>query len=847
MSFFKDLFGSHGGTSDALPAPTGETALDIEIAAIFRMLADMMGTENLVIQAGKMNAMALMRSENRRERVLALMRILEEDPMLAPPPSETEIPEILVRMTEEIARIRVRRDLEDRIERKVTEKLEQDHEEYVEDIRRQVISEESPGAESPHDKKKREDLEALENIRLTQSVMELLRPQNFDEIIGQERAVRSLMAKLSSPYPQHLLLYGPPGVGKTTAARLVLEAAKKRAVSPFGESAPFVETDGTTLRWDPRDMTNPLLGSVHDPIYQGAQKNLADSGVPEPKPGLVTEAHGGILFIDEIGEMDEMLQNKLLKVLEDKRAYFESAYYDPDDKRVPPYIKKLFEEGAPADFVLIGATTRDADHINPALRSRCAEIYFEPLTPAHILRIVENAARRLHVTLGEGVAELISEYTIEGRKAINILADAYSLAVNRLTDPEIEEIVSRETNAADGLEDRSGIRLAPGGGIPKGAASDTARGTKLSDENVSRETIGEEEKSKQGLKMAAPDTASAKPEFGGTVSRETIGGERESTHGLKFGASDTARGTQVSGGGVSHETIEGENESKRGLKPAAPDATSAEPESGETVSRETIEDEGDSKQGLKSDAADAVPDTIVSGGTVSRETIGGNSEALRALSVVVTKDDIYEVVQVSRLYPFGRKKASDTPAVGRVFGLGVAGFLGSIIEIEAVAFPAAEKGKGTVRFNETAGSMAKDSVFNAAAVMRRLTGRDLHDYDIHVNVIGGGNIDGPSAGTAILTAIVSAVTGAPIRQDVAVTGEISLQGEIKPVGGVFEKAYGARQAGITTLIIPWENEKDIPEEHLGLDIRRLKHAEEAFDVLFANDTWKAPVPEEKSA
>ena len=781
MSFFKDLFGSHGGTSDALPAPTGETALDIEIAAIFRMLADMMGTENLVIQAGKMNAMALMRSENRRERVLALMRILEEDPMLAPPPSETEIPEILVRMTEEIARIRVRRDLEDRIERKVTEKLEQDHEEYVEDIRRQVISEESPGAESPHDKKKREDLEALENIRLTQSVMELLRPQNFDEIIGQERAVRSLMAKLSSPYPQHLLLYGPPGVGKTTAARLVLEAAKKRAVSPFGESAPFVETDGTTLRWDPRDMTNPLLGSVHDPIYQGAQKSLADSGVPEPKPGLVTEAHGGILFIDEIGEMDEMLQNKLLKVLEDKRAYFESAYYDPDDKRVPPYIKKLFEEGAPADFVLIGATTRDADHINPALRSRCAEIYFEPLTPAHILRIVENAARRLHVTLGEGVAELISEYTIEGRKAINILADAYSLAVNRLTDPEIEEIVSRETNSAD--EGIGGGRVSD---LPKKqglkmAAPDTARGTKLSDENISRETIGEEEKSKQGLKMAAPDAVPDTIVSGGTVSRETIGGE---------------------------------SGNERGLKPDAPDITPAEPQFGDTVSRETIKKK---------------------------------SEALRALRVTVTTDDIYEVVQVSRLYPFGRKKASDTPAVGRVFGLGVAGFLGSIIEIEAVAFPAAEKGKGTVRFNETAGSMAKDSVFNAAAVMRRLTGRDLHDYDIHVNVIGGGNIDGPSAGTAILTAIVSAVTGAPIRQDVAVTGEISLQGEIKPVGGVFEKAYGARQAGITTLIIPWENEKDIPEEHLGLDIRRLKHAEEAFDVLFANDAWKAPVPEEKSA
>ena len=702
MSFFKDLFGSEGQTKKP-PELSSEARIDAEIAALFRMLADTMGTERLVIQAGKMNAMTLMRSESRRERVLALMRILEEDPLLTPPPSEAEIPEILNRMTEQMAGMLARRDLEDRIERKVTEKLEKDHEEYVDDIRRQVISEESPGTESPHDKKKREDLEALERIHLTQSVMELLRPQSFDEIVGQERAVRSLMAKLSSPYPQHLILYGPPGVGKTTAARLVLEAAKKRAISPFAECAPFVETDGTTLRWDPRDMTNPLLGSVHDPIYQGAQKSLADSGVPEPKPGLVTDAHGGILFIDEIGEMDEMLQNKLLKVLEDKRAYFESAYYDPDDKRVPPYIRKLFEEGAPADFVLIGATTRDADHINPALRSRCAEIYFEPLTPAHILTIVENAARRLNVRLADGAAQLISEYTIEGRKAINILADAYSLALNRLSDAEIERIVSRETSDKEKKDT-----------VPEATSCEAVE--ENAKENVSRETVG--------------DTPAVTGQSYPVVSRET------------------------------------------------------------------------------------------------------------SLQIRVTKDDIYEVAQVSRLYQFGRKKASDIPAVGRVFGLGVSGFLGSLIEIEAVAFPAVEKGKGSVRFNETAGSMAKDSVFNAASVMRQLTGRDIHDYDIHVNVIGGGNIDGPSAGTAILTAIVSAVTGAAIRQDVAVTGEISLQGEMKPVGGVFEKAYGARQAGISTLIIPWENKKDIPEEHLGLTIHRLKKAEEALAVLFADDTWK---------
>ena len=634
-----------------MPAPVShDQPLDRQIDALYAILVDVMGTEKLVIKAGKMKALSLMRSENRCERVLALQRILGEDPLIAPAPKEEQLPSILEALSERVADIVARRNVEDSIEKKVNEKMEKDHADYVNDIRQQVMKDEKGGNESPQDKEKMAKLEKLESIKLTQSIMELLRPQDFSEIVGQERAVKSLMAKLSSPYPQHLLLYGPPGVGKTTAARLVLEAAKKKAVSPFGEEAPFVETDGTTLRWDPRDITNPLLGSVHDPIYQGAQKTLADSGIPEPKPGLVTDAHGGILFIDEIGEMDEMLQNKLLKVLEDKRAYFESAYYDPTDKKVPPYIKKLFEEGAPADFVLIGATTRDAGHINPALRSRCAEIYFEPLTPKHIQQIVRNAAAKLQVTVSDEVAELISEYTIEGRKAINILADAYSLSL-----------------------DRCGV--------------------------------GDEFK---------------------------------------------------------------------------------------------VEDLG------------------TENGPV----------------VEISKADIYEVTQVSRLTPYVTKKAADTAVQGHIFGLGVAGFLGSAIEIEAVAFPAAEKGKGTVRFNETAGSMAKDSVFNAASVMRQLTGKDLHDYDVHINVIGGGNIDGPSAGTAILAVITSAVTGRKIRQDVAVTGEISLAGRVRPVGGVFEKAYGAKQAGIKTLVIPQENSKDIPKEHLGLDIHPVATAEEAFNYIF---------------
>lgn len=650
---------------DSLAEMAPKDELDRKIDMIFTLLVDYYGSDKLVIKAGKMDALHLVRSPEKGERVLALQKIIFENPTLTKPPAEKEIPAILDTLTEKMSDILARRSLEADLEQKVADRLEENHQDYVQDIRRQVLQEEKAG-ETPMEQQKRQKLEAMDQISLTQSVMELLRPKTLTDIVGQERAVASLLAKLSSPYPQHLILYGPPGVGKTTAARLVLEAAKKRKLSPFGPEAPFVETDGTTLRWDPRDLTNPLLGSVHDPIYQGARRDLADTGVPEPKPGLVTDAHGGILFIDEIGEMDTTLQNKLLKVLEDKRAFFESAYYDPTDEKVPAYIRKLFEEGAPADFVLIGATTRDASSINPALRSRCAEIYFEPLTPEHIQTIVNNAVQRLNAQLAEGAAALISEYTIEGRKAINILADAYSLALERY-----------EQDAAPDLPDEA---------------------------EEKDNTASKNEEQKTNLPM-----------------------------------------------------------------------------------------------------------------------------------VLITKEDIYKVAQVSRLSPYVTKKASDKCQVGHVFGLGVAGYLGSVIEIEAIAFPAHEKGKGTVRFNETAGSMAKDSVFNAASVVRKLTGQDIHDYDLHINVIGGGNIDGPSAGTAILTAIISAITDKAIRQDTAITGEISLQGKVRPVGGVFEKAYGARQAGISRLIIPQENAKDIPAHHLGLEIYPVDTAQEALELLMEKE------------
>lgn len=612
--------------------------IDHDIDALYDILVDIEGADRLVLKASKLEALTLIRSNNRNQRILGLQKIVYENPTLDKLPKDDEIPILLKEMMDYLANIMARRSFEDELEKRISAKMEENHQDYIFDIKKQILKEESSLKESSQSLAKLKQLEDKNKIHLTKSIMELLRPENLSEIIGQERAIKALKAKLSSPYPQHLILYGPPGVGKTTAARLVLQEACTQPHTPFNADAPFVETDGTTLRYDPRGITNPLLGSVHDPIYQGARRDLADSGIPEPKPGLVTGAHGGILFIDEIGELDDTLQNELLKVLEDKRAYFDSAYFEPNDPNVPEYIKKLFTEGAPADFVLIGATTRDNYYLNPALRSRCAEIYFEPLTPKHIETIVLNAAHKLNAKLDDEVAQIISEYTIEGRKAINILADAYSNAL------------VRQENDMD--------------------------------------------------------------------------------------------------------------------------------------------------------------------------------------NILITKEDIYTVAQVSRLTPFITKKASDTNKIGKIFGLGVAGFIGSVIEIEAIAFKAHEKGKGILRFNQTAGSMAQDSVFNAAAVVRKLTNEDIHDYDIHINIIGGGNIDGPSAGTAILIALISAITQKPIRQDIAITGEISIQGLVRPVGGVFEKAYGASQAGIKTLIIPEENAKDIPPDLHGLKVHPVKTAQEALAFAF---------------
>jgi Lon-like ATP-dependent protease len=140
-------------------------------------------------------------------------------------------------------------------------------------------------------------LKLMRNIKLTEPLSSLTRPAIMDDVVGQPEGIDLLRSALCNYNPQHVIIYGPPGVGKTAAARLVLEEAKKNSLSPFDKEAKFVEVDATITRFDERNIADPLIGSVHDPIYQGAG-SMGSAGIPQPKPGACTKAHGGILFID---------------------------------------------------------------------------------------------------------------------------------------------------------------------------------------------------------------------------------------------------------------------------------------------------------------------------------------------------------------------------------------------------------------------------------------------------------------------------------------------------------------------------------------------------------------------
>lgn len=510
------------------------------------------------------------------------------------------------------------------------------------------------GNKSAIEKESRKELEKLrklKEIKLTEPLAEKTRPAALNDIIGQEQGLRALRAALCGPNPQHVIIYGPPGVGKTAAARVILEEAKQMPISPFKREAKFVEVDATTLRFDERGIADPLIGSVHDPIYQGAGA-YGVAGIPQPKPGAVTKAHGGILFIDEIGELHPIQMNKLLKVLEDRKVFLESAYYSSEDTNIPSHIHEIFQKGLPADFRLVGATTRTADEIPPALRSRCVEIYFRPLIADEIAIIARNAAVRGGFRMEEGTEQLIARYAQNGRDAVNIIQIA---------------------------------------------------------------------------------------------------------------------------GGVAQ--VEGRS--------------------------------------------------------------------------MITRKDVEWVIEFGHYSPRIDKKVIAGEQVGCINGLAVFGnCTGMVIDIEVSAIKAVNKSgtikvTGMIEEEEMDGkgqklkksSSAKASVENVLTVLKKFLDVDCREYDIHLNFPGGIPIDGPSAGIAIATAVYSGIKNIPIKSDIAMTGEISIRGKVKPVGGVVAKVEAAKNAGIKKVLIPKENWQELFED-MDIEVIPVEDISQVLDITFSRKSEK---------
>ncbi|MBK9362158.1 MAG: endopeptidase La [Rubrivivax sp.] len=217
-------------------------------------------------------------------------------------------------------------------------------------------------------------------------------------------------------------------------------------------------------------------------------------------------------------------------------------------------------------------------------------------------------------------------------------------------------------------------------------------------------------------------------------------------------------------------------------------------------------------------------------------------------TVVVTEDNLNDFLGV-RKYDFGRTEKKNQ--VGQVVGLAWTEVGGDLLTIEAAVMP----GKGNIIRTGSLGDVMKESVEAARSVVRsrarRLGVKDemFEKRDIHIHVPDGATPkDGPSAGIAMTTAFVSALTGIPVRSDVAMTGEITLRGEVTAIGGLKEKLLAALRGGVKTVLIPEENVKDlqdIPENAKNqLEIVPVRWIDQVLEV--ALEAVPQPVPEDEA-
>ena len=227
---------------------------------------------------------------------------------------------------------------------------------------------------------------------------------------------------------------------------------------------------------------------------------------------------------------------------------------------------------------------------------------------------------------------------------------------------------------------------------------------------------------------------------------------------------------------------------------------------------------------------------------ICRKVVKGIQLKKMIPKVLVTPDNLNEFLGV-RKYDYGRAEKNNQ--VGQVVGLAWTEVGGDLLTIEAAVMP----GKGIITRTGSLGDVMKESVEAARTVVRsRSRGLGIKDEmfekrDIHIHVPDGATPkDGPSAGAAMTTAFVSALTGIPVRSDVAMTGEITLRGEVTAIGGLKEKLLAALRGGIKTVIIPQENAKDLQEipanVKAGLEIIPVKWIDQVLQIALE----RQPVP-----
>jgi ATP-dependent Lon protease len=234
-------------------------------------------------------------------------------------------------------------------------------------------------------------------------------------------------------------------------------------------------------------------------------------------------------------------------------------------------------------------------------------------------------------------------------------------------------------------------------------------------------------------------------------------------------------------------------------------------------------------------------------GKICRKVVKGIQLKKYEGKVVVTEDNLNDFLGV-RKYDFGRTEM--TNQVGQVVGLAWTEVGGDLLTIEAAVMP----GKGNILRTGQLGEVMKESVEAARTVVRSRArrlgiGDEMFDKrDMHIHVPDGATPkDGPSAGAAMTTAIVSALTGIPVRAEVAMTGEITLRGEVTGIGGLKEKLLAAHRGGVKTVLIPEENVKDLAEipanAKANLDIVPVKWIDQVLEI--ALERKPAPLPDEE--